>query len=373
MTHAKPIRKAVAVAIAALSVDLAGAEPPRDFRIIPAGEFRAWDGRPADVPAWICTEEDGRRIVATLQARKSARVIDYEHATLNAKKTGAAAPAAGWFKDAEWRADGVWLIGVDWTALAAQQIVSKEYRYVSPVFPYDKKTGHVLDLYFAALTNDPGVDGLTDLSNLAALAAEIFSDPPTTAENPVNKELLEQLCWLLNLPVGSTAEDVATHLSKLITQLKTDPVAANSASFDLGGHIAALSAKIAAPDPAKFVPVATLTALQGENTNLQTQLAALTAEVNGGKLDKMIADGLAGGKLTPAIESWARDLGAANLAALSAFLEKAPVIVAPGQTQTQGKAPAGGTGDGALSAEQLAVCSALGLTKDQFIAANKEV
>lgn len=358
-----------AIAIAALTIELSGAQAPAEFRIIPAGEFRPWDGRPLECAAWVCNEEDGRRIVAWLNARTSDCVIDYEHATLRAKETCQAAPAAGWFKKAEWRDDGVWLVDVEWTALAAQQIADRQYRYVSPVFSYDPKSGHVQILRHASLTNDPGLDGLTDL---AALAATLFTDQPQLEESAVNEELIEQLRWLLNLPVGATAEDIATHLSKLIGQLKSgNPTAANSAGFGLGEHLAALSAQVATPDPAKFVPVATLTALQSEHTNLQSQLATLSAEVNGGKLDKMVADGLASGKLTPAIESWARDLGKSNLAALSAYLEKAPVIVAPGQTQTQHTAPAGG-GDGTLTTEQLAVCSALGLTKDQFIAANKE-
>lgn len=353
----------VRVAIAALVSDLAGAEPPRDFRIIPAGEFRAWDGRPKECAAWVCNEEDGRRIVASLQARQSDRVIDYEHATLVAKKTGAQAEAAGWFKDAEWRDDGLWLIGVDWTALAAQQIVNKKYRYISPVFPYDKKTGRVLDLWFAALTNDPGVDGLTDLSAMAALAAEIFTDQPTNSEEHVNEELLEQLRWLLNLPVGTTPEEIATHLSKLIAQIKTDPVAANSARFDIGSHLAALSAQVATPDPALFVPVATLTALQGEHAESQAALAALQAEIASEKLEKIVGDGLSTGKLTPAMEAWARELGKKDVAALSAYLESAPVIAKPGETQTRGGAVVD-TGVASLSAIESEVAAQLGVDPD---------
>lgn len=362
--------KSLAVAVAALGVELAADSAPVDFRIIPAGEFRAWDGRPAECAAWVCTEEDGQRIVAGLNARASACVIDYEHATLRAKTTSQPAPAAGWFKQAEWRDDGVWLIGVDWTALAAQQIADKQYRFISPVFPYDPKTGRVLALYHAALTNDPGMDGLTDL---AALAATYFLDQPTTEENPVNEELLEQLRWLLNLPVGATAEEITAQLQKLIDQIKGgNPVAANAAAFDIGAHIAALSAKVAQPDPAQFVPIATLSALQGEHASLQGRFVALQAEVAGGKLEQIVADGLAAGKLTPATEAWARDLGKNNLAALSAFLTAAPVIAKPGETQSGGQIPVGGSTTVALSAEQKAVCAALGMTHEQFIAANKE-
>jgi len=342
MPKRHPKTLSVALAIAALGVELSGTSAPVDFRIIPSGEFRSWDGRPTECAAWICDAEDGQRIVAALNALASDRVIDYEHATLHAKKTGAKAPAAGWFKSAEWRDDGVWLLGVDWTAEAAQEIVDKKYRYVSPVFSYDKQTGHVQTLFHAALTNDPGLDGLTDL---AALAADFFLNQPTEV-SAVNEELLEQLRWLLNLPVGTTAEEIAAHLSKLIIQLRADAPAA--ASFDLVGQlaqfkteIASLTAQVAQPDPAQFVPVAALTALQGEHAETQTRLAALTAEVEGGNLDKIVADGLACGKLTPATKDWAINLGKKDVAQLTAFIAAAPVVVALGATQTDGKKPEG--------------------------------
>lgn len=332
-----------ALSVAALGVELdSAAGAPVDFRIIPAGEFRSWDGRPTECAAWVCTEADGQRIVAELNARQSPRVIDYEHATLHAKKGGTRAPAAGWFKSAEWRADGVWLIGVDWTALAAQAIGAKEYRFVSPVFSYDPASGRVGSLLHAALTNDPGLDGLTDL---AALAAELLLPPTHPLETTM--DLLNKLLAALGLAATATeAEALAA-----VASLKT--------------NVAALSAQVGAPDPAKFVPIATLSALQGEHAQLQGQLAALSAEVNGGKLDKVIADGLAAGKLTPATEAWARDLGKSNLVQLSAFIAAAPVVVKPGETQTSGHGdPAKGD---ALTAAELAVCSATGIAPAEFL------
>ena len=351
MSKKTPQLPHVALAIAALGVELS-ADAPRDFRVIPAGEFRAWDGRPAECAAWVCLEEDGRRIIAELAARHSPRVIDYEHATLHAKKNGGKAPAAGWFAAAEWRADGLWLIGVDWTALAAQEVADKVYRFVSPVFSYNPKTGRVGSLLHAALTNDPALDGLTDL---AALAASLLLTPPLE-EKPMD-ELLEQLRWLLNLPLGATAEDVIAQLQELMDQVKGDGTAA--ASFDLSAHlagqtaqIATLSAQLETPDPAKFVPVASLSAaqtehataisaLQAEHATAQGTIAALTAQIDGDKLDKVVTAALTAGKLTPATEPWARDLGKKDLAALSAFVAAAPVVVAPNETQTGGKKPVG--------------------------------
>lgn len=331
-------------AVAALGVELA-ADAPRDFRLIPSGAFKSSDGsgRPLECGAWLMGDEDGARLVAEMTARNSARVIDYEHGTLHAKKTGAQAPAAGWFNQLEWRpGDGLWVIGADWTALAAQQIQDKQYRYISPVFSYDPKTGHVEKLLHAALTNDPGLDGLTDL---AALAAELFLAPPNHQENSM-PEMLKKLLVALGL------QETATETEAL------------SAVAGLKSDVVALSAQVATPDPAKFVPVATLTALQGENAGLQTKLATLQAEVDGGKLDKVIADAKAAGKITPATEAWARDLGKTNLASLTAFVESAPVIIKPGETQSGGGGPAAGVA--ALSAEQVKVCELLGVSQEDF-------
>ena len=104
--------------------------------------------------------------------------------------------------------------------------------------------------------------------------------------------------------------------------------------------------------------------MQGEHASLQSQLATLSAEVGNGKLDKVIADGLAAGKLTPATEAWARDLGKSNLAQLSAFIEAAPVVVKPNETQTGGKSEGGSLA--ALSADQKKVCALLGVTEADY-------
>lgn len=357
---------ATSVAVAALAVELTGSAPA-EFRLIPAGEFRAVDGRPAECAAWVMLDEDGERLVAEAAARQSDYLIDYDHQTLFAKKNGQPAVAAGWFKSMEWRAgDGLYLVGVDWTALAAQRIDDKEFRYVSPVFTYDKKSGRVLKLCHAALTNDPGIDGLTDLAALAAdWAAVALASDHQPKENQM-EELLEQLRWLLNLPVGTTAEEVTAQLQKLIDQIKGSGTAA--ASFDLVAHlqeqhaqIAALSAQVGNPDPALFVPAAAA-------QELQAQVVALSAELNGGKVDSLVSGALASGKLSPAMEGWARDLGKTNLAALSAFIDKAPAVAVPGGMQSGGKPPESGGKTGQLSESQLAVCSATGVDPEQFLA-----
>lgn len=175
--------------------------------------------------------------------------------------------------------------------------------------------------------------------------------------------LLQRLLASLGL-ADNTSEDAVV---STVTALK----AAAGEVEGLNAKVASLTAQVSAPDPARFVPVATLTALQAEHATTKSQLVALQAEVDGGKLNKAIEDGLSAGKLTPATEPWARDLGKKDFAALTAFLSAAPVVVKPGETQSGGKGEAGAGSASTLSAEQLAVCSALGLSHEQFKSANK--
>ena len=115
-----------------------------------------------------------------------------------------------------------------------------------------------------------------------------------------------------------------------------------------------------APDPAKYVPIESVTALQG-------QIAALTARQQEFDVDAQIKPALADGRLLPALEGWARDLGKKDIAALTAYLSAAKPIAALTGTQTGGKPPAGtATGDQQLSADELAVCNSMGVTPEAY-------
>lgn len=334
--------------------------------LIPAGTFRAYDGRPFEgAPAWQMTARMAAQVIDARRARGTKIVIDWEHATLHRAKQGKEAPAAGWIDPADlaWR-EGVGLVALrrDWTPRAEAQIDAKEYLYGSPVFGYDKKTGAVTSLHSFALTNDPGLDGIA-----VALSA-LLPDQPTT-ETPMDEDILEQLRWLLNLPTLATAEEVAAELQKAVNAIKATPAGTAAASFDLIGavqragtaqaEIASLSAQVAAPDPARFVPVAT-------HQVVSAQLAALQADVRGKAVDALVTNALADGRLNPAQEVWARDLGASDIAKLQAFVDSATPLAALSGMQTGGKPPAGNPASQQLTTDALAVCSLMGLSPDQF-------
>jgi phage I-like protein len=151
----------------------------KTIRLIPSGLFRATDGRPAGLPGWTLNASNAATIIKAAALRTDDFVIDYEHQTMQASKNGQPAPAAGWFKRLEWR-EGLGLFAVDvrWTARASAMIIAREYRYVSPVFGFNAKSGEVQTLHAAAITNNPALDGLTDIT--AAKYAAVKVKAPCT-------------------------------------------------------------------------------------------------------------------------------------------------------------------------------------------------
>lgn len=353
------------IAIAALSFELS-TDSSAGLQLTPAGAFRARDGRPTDVAAWFINADIAARVIQLASAAANSLVIDYEHQTLNAEVNGQPAPAAGWFKNMEWREGvGLFAVNVDWTDKAKAFIAAKEYKYISPVFSYSKTTGEVIKMLHVALTNTPALDGMQAVA-LKNLETSLQLPPPEETMNPVLKALLAKL----GLPETTSEADAMTAVTAL--KAKADQIDAKDAEIvglkakaeqltAKDAEIAALKANNAGsgnPDPAKFVPIEAMTAMQNE-------IAALSAKFQTGEVNDVVTVALKEGRLLPAQESWARELGNKDLASLKAFVASAPAIAALKQTQTQGKAPV--TDPNAdLSDEQVAICKSLGLSKEDY-------
>lgn len=143
----------------------------KEFRILPAGIFRAKDGRPSGIPGWKMDATIAARLIANT-ANGDDLSIDYEHQTILAHTNGQPAPAAGWFRQMVWReGQGLFAVDVKWTDKAKAMIAAGEYRYISPVFNYSAVTGEVTRLAGLGLTNNPALMGLTDLSQVALSAS----------------------------------------------------------------------------------------------------------------------------------------------------------------------------------------------------------
>ncbi len=328
--------------------------------LIPEGQFSGLDGRPHDAPFWSLTAERGRQIALALNNRNIDMVIDYEHGTLKSQADGKPAPASGWIKSFEY-VDGVGLCSSDfkWTAQAQGFIDAEEYRYISPVFSYTPN-GDITSLLCVAITNTPNLDELPAL--LAAAAQDLFIQ--NSQQDSTMDELLEQLRWMLNLPLSTTAEEIKAELGKLQTQIsdKTGVVmAANGQNlFDAVAAIDQLktAANNQQPDLSKFVPIAVV-------SGLQAQIATLTANSNKTEIDTLYTAACSNGQLLgDDMQAWGRKLADEQPEEFKKFVGSAPKIAALNGKQTDGTNVAAnkqqGQGNNQFTPEDLAVAAAFG-------------
>lgn len=324
-------------------------------QLLPAGHFKAVDGRPRDVPSgqWFINATIAERMISDAKNRVNDLLIDYEHQSLNAESNGKPAPAAGWITDIEWReGSGLW-IKPKWTARAAEFIKNDEYRFLSAVFPYNTETGEPLGLHSAGLVNRPGIDGMASVEALSAL----FNQPQQ--ENPAMNKAMRDLLAILGIQLKDgeqlTEEQGATALTAL-TELQTKAGEVDG----LKTEVASLKETGSNPDPAKFVPIAAL-------TELQTQVAALSAKAGAGELDSLVKDALEDGRLLPAMEEWARKLGGQDMAALKSYLDNAAPLAAlksmqSGDTDT----PEENQGTAVLTADEKEAARLMGKSEEEY-------
>lgn len=322
------------------------------LQLFPAGAFNAVDGRPHDVESWYIDAAIAQRIIDNLSGRKNRMVIDYEHQTLNAAKNGQPAPAAGWInpQSLEWRdGEGLFVTDYEWTPPAKQYIDNKQYAFLSPVFPYNNKTGAVAGLLHVGLVNDAGIDGM------AEVVATKFNHEPHQQEIPMDK-----LLKLLGLKDDAGEDEVLAACKALQDQVASHEQQMAALKAQHGEQVAALKADATGDvDPAKYVPVSVF-------EDLKTEVVALKASAQNSEVDDLVSKGLADGKLLPAQESWAKDLGTkTGVAALKSYLDATPAIAALKGQQTAGRKNDDGTIT--LSDEQIAVCKQLGIDQDDYI------
>lgn len=340
------------VLIATHSVALLGdGQAPDWVHLLPGGRFAGVDGRGP------YTLKDAAAVLAASGQGGIDPVIDYDHQTDLAavKGVGGTAPAAGWVKELEARADGIWG-RVEWTARAAAAIAAREYRYVSPVFQHTK-SGEVLKVLRAGLTNNPNLQ-------LTALASQETDPTKLQPEGETMEELLKELAGAFGLPEDSDQKAVVAHATQLVAGSSAQATAIAAMAKAAGAKegdapdavVTAVQAAIAkapaeaAPDPEKFVPAEVVTSLQAQ-----------VRELMGDKTTQVVDQAIKDGKVPPANRDWAIAYHSKDPEGFAKFLGGQPAIV------TAGAAPGGKVeGDGALDADDLAMCSAMGIDPEEF-------
>lgn len=299
----------------AFFTDLAseGSAPPEWIELFPKGpQIRARDGR-----SWML---EPARVVAAFAANKGPLAIDYEHAQAHKAPKGEEAKAAGWIVAVEERGGAVWG-KVEWTRAAAQMIVEKEYRFISPDFDHTRE-GLIVHLNGAGLVNRPALT-MTALSqkqpetiamSLKAIAAALglkddADEKAVLTAIEARTKQVTALCAVLKIDAASDAEAITAAVEGLQKEHDTALASLQSAQG------------------------ADVTALKAQLDDTRNALAALQQKDVDREIEAVLDQASAEGKITPASRESYRAMcvtegGVERFKALAATL---PVICAPSQ------------------------------------------
>jgi len=333
-----------------------GDEPPEWVHLVPFGQ---WLGH--SVGPFSVGPDEGAAILANFEADGILLAIDYEHQTLNAMFNGKPAPAAGWIDRLELRENGVWGHIERWTDRATAMLVSREYRYLSPVLVPDSirpDTGRPsgMSLLPAALTNIPFLrSSLEPVMNRA---------PIPNQENPVDFRLL--LCSLLGLALDTSDDDIKAAADNAKGPLELGKAAASTMQWDCDALPDGAKAKLEAELKHEgFVSLAQhADALRAAGSQSQAQAA---------EQDRIIVqNALESGKLTPNMKAWFEEQlagGTKTRAAAMSWLEKTTSVVPLRSPAKPSPSTKGGRSSQSGGARQ-SVCSQLGIDPKDLPAAS---
>ena len=241
-----------------------GGDAPQWVHLLSEGMETGRDGRDFDL-------QDPAALILAFQSSGIDLPIDYEHQSENADaKANGPVPAAGWIKELKLDDGKLWG-RVEWTATAREMIQRREYRFLSPAFLYHPKTKAIVRLKGAGLVHTPNL-------HLTALAKQedAMNRPAPKSETTAKPQSFSRLAAALKLPADATEDDMIAALMALLKGEET-------------------------PDPAKYVPVATVQAVLAErNLNLAT--------MSEGRAKAKVDEALRSGHISPAMRDWATAL-----------------------------------------------------------------
>lgn len=255
---------------------------PDWIQLLPAGPvITGRDGRTWNLP-------NPQTVLDAFAADNQPLVVDWEHATEHRAPNGLDAPAAGWIDRIEERARAIWG-HIEWTPRAAQQLASKEYKFLSPVFTYRKSDNAIVALTSAALVNKPNL--------------------PLTA---LNQEQPPMDLTLITAALGLAAGADIPAIVAAINALKSESAAATN--------------RAETPPLDKFIPRPDYDAAIARATNAEQQIAALNKERQATEITALVESALQARKIIPATKDYyvAMCQTENGIAAFKAFLDKAP-------------------------------------------------
>ena len=315
-----------------------GGAVPEWLMLMPAGTSRGVDGRGPYVLS------DPARVAAQSMEGGRPLAFDYNHQTVFAAVNGSPSPAAGWIDKLEARDGALWG-RVDWTQAGRAAVASREYRFISPAFHHDPKTGEVRTLASVGLVNMP------NFAELPAINSQLFNPG-----DPMDKEALAKLAAALGLPADTALDKIEAQCRDLTAAAQKTPVTTGRA----GAQSSDGGVATGAPDPSLYVPMAAF-------ADLQTQVATLVQTNAATRAQAAVDDAMRAGKVTPALKDWAFTYASQDPKGFQTWLGASPVIVAPGAL-LPGTPPPGADAHAARQDDKtvLAVCANLGITMEQY-------
>lgn len=303
---------------------------PAAFQIFPKGpELATVDGRNFKL-------SDPQALVEKVNAGALPILVDYDHLSAFDVDEGGQSRAAGWIQKLEIRGGEVWAV-VEWTITAAEAIASREWRFISPEFYADKKTGEITGLAAAALVNRPAFQ-MTALASATSTAKET--------------DMFKAIAKALGLKEDATEEEILAAIQKRDQDHETE--------------LAAIKAKAKTPSVDDFMPRADYDRVLARAETAEGQLKEAGEAEFKKRVETEIAAAVAAGKITPATKGHYIALCSdeASLEKVLTALGKSPEVIS--KSGIHGR-PDAGTSE--LSDVERETAASLGVSEKDFLAA----
>lgn len=163
-------------------------KPPREFKIWSKGENQTDHG------TIVFSDRSAQALMADQAKRGNLYSVDVDHLSLSPTAPPEARKAVGWHR-LEVRDGDLWAVDVQWTQVAASALSSTvpEYRYFSPAYDVDTKTGEIVGYVNTALTNNPATWNVTALASAAPVVAPCKCSATLTKEAKTMPKYLDEV------------------------------------------------------------------------------------------------------------------------------------------------------------------------------------
>lgn len=338
----------------AFNTELPAGSAPEWIQLLPAGpDVVGIDGR-----RWLFDQAATNSVLAAFP-RRCPMVVDWEHATELRGAAGLEAPASGWITELQARNGELWG-RVEWNARAIEQIRNREYRFLSPVFNFQKSTGRIVEMVSAGLTNFPNL-------RLTALNRE------SQDSNQEDDMPLKPIAKALGLDDGATADQIITATNSLKAKAEKAPAVPVALCRALGVAEDASadsviqtvnSLKATTFDLTRFVPRADYDQAQNRAQDLEAKLKAQETAKADGEITGLVDQAVKDGKVAPASKDFflasCRQQGGVD--EFKKFLASAPVLAADKLPPRE----VGADGVSKLTDNELAVCRAMDIDPKDY-------